>query len=79
MIFFIKNRNRSLRLKEEGKWIKVTPKIVVTSNWDIVGFDRMLIMFRLLKKTKYNDNSTEEEFSESDFLEIDITRLSPVK
>ena len=33
----------------------------------------------MLKKTKYNDNSTEEEFSESEFLEIDLSRLSPVK
>ena len=24
-----------------------------------------------LKKTKYNDNSTEEEFSESDFFELE--------
>jgi len=43
------------------------------------GEERPKRASRMLKKTKYNDNSTEEEFSESEFLEIDLSRLSPVK
>ena len=41
----------------------------------------MKIMFtsciRMLKKTKYNDNSTEEEYSESEFLDLVTNSTNP--
>ena len=37
----------------------------------------LIVHFRMLKKTKYNDNSTEEEYSESEFLDLVTNSTNP--
>jgi len=37
----------------------------------------LIVYFRMLKKTKYNDNSTEEEYSESEFLDLVTNSTNP--